>query len=166
MQDNAIMIGRPSQLTERDRRKCVAIIAEGDAVDGAFVQKWFPRSIVVAVKRSGAEIIGVGVIKPTRRQYAKTVAERSGFELDPEMHEIGYVTVREDRQRRGIGRAIVQALDSGHEAPLFATTSNESMKRALGQFGFVRRGNEWTGDRGGVLSLWVRDRRAPSPSGP
>ena len=151
------MITRPSQLTERDRRNCVALIAEGDAVDGAFVNKWFPRSIVVAVKRSGAEIVGVGVIKPTRRHYAKTVAERSGFELDPDMHEMGYITVREDHQRRGIARDIVKALDSEHEPPLFATTSNESMKRILGEFGFVRRGNGWTGDRGGVLSLWIRD---------
>ena len=159
------MITRPSQLTERDRRSCVALIAEGDAVAGAFVNEWFPRSIVVAVKRSGAEIVGVGAIKPTRRHYATTVAERSGFELNPEMHEMGYITVREDHQGCGIARDIVQALDSEHEPPLFATTSNESMKRILGEFGFVRRGKGWTGDRGGVLSLWIRDRHASS-SGP
>ena len=64
---------------------------------------------MIAVKRSGAEIVGVGVIKPTRRHYAKTVAERSGFELDPEMHEMGYITVRKDHPRRGIARDIVKA---------------------------------------------------------
>ena len=157
MQDNAVMIRRPSQLTEPERRECVALIAEGDAVGRAFVKKWFPRSIAVALKLSGAEIVGIGVIKPVRRGYAKTVAKRSGSELDPEMHEMGYITVREDHRRRGIAFAIAQALDSEHKAPLFATTSDESMKRTLGQRGFVPRGNEWTGDRGSVLSLWVRE---------
>ena len=157
MQDNAVMIRRPSQLTDTERMECVALIAEGDAVDRVFVKKWFPLSIAVALKLSGAEIVGIGVIKPIRQGYAKTVAKRSGFELDPEMHEIGYITVREDHRRHGIALAIAQALDSEHETPLFATTSNESMKRALGRCGFVRQGNEWTGDRGSVLSLWVRE---------
>ena len=155
MQDHASMIRRPAQMTERDRRTCVALIVEGDSVDRAHVKEWFPRSIMVAVKRSGGDIIGVGAIKPPR-PYTKRVAERSGFDLDPEMHEMGYITVREDHQGRRISRAIVQALDSEHEAPLFATTSSEAMKRTLRRFRFERRGTEWTGDRGSVLSLWVR----------
>ena len=157
MQDHAIMIRRPSQMTERDRRKCVDLIVEGEAVDRAYVEKWFPRSIVVAVKRSGGEIVGVGVIKPSRQRHAKTVAEGSGVDLDPEMHELGYITVREDHRRRGIARALVQVLDTEHEAPLFATTWKKSMKDLLGEFGFVQRGDEWTGDRDNDLSLWVRD---------
>jgi len=115
-----------------------------------------PHSIMVALRRSGADIIGVGAIKPPR-PYTKRVAERSGFDLDPEMHEMGYITVREDHQGRRISRAIVQALDSAHEAPLFATTSSEAMKRTLRRFRFEQRGTDWIGYRGSVLSLWVRD---------
>ena len=54
----------------------MALIAEGDAVDRASVERWFPHSTVVAVKRSGTEIIGVGVIKPAR-SYTERVAKRS-----------------------------------------------------------------------------------------
>ena len=112
---------------------------------------------MVAVKRSGAEIVGVGVIKPARPRYTETVAKRSGAELHPEMLELGYIVVKEEYRGHGISRAIVQVLHSAHEAPLFATTSDARMKRTLERFGFVRRGNEWTGDRGSVLSLWVRE---------
>ena len=157
MQDNAVMIGRPSQLTEPETRECVALIGEGDAVDRAFVETWFPRSIVVAVKRLGAEIVGIGTIKPARPTYTGTVAKRSGAELDPEMHELGYVAVKERHRGQGISHAIVQELLSAHDAPLFATTSDARMKRTLGRFRFVRRGSEWAGDRGSVLSLWVRE---------
>ena len=136
----------------------MALIAEGDAVDRAFVETWFPRSIVVAVKRSGAKIVGVGAIKTARPTYTATVAERSGFELQPEMHELGYITVKQEHQGRGMSGAIVKALHSAHKAPLFATTSDARMKRTLERFRFVRRGNEWTSARGGnVLSLWVRE---------
>ena len=152
------MVGCPSQLTEAERNECVALIVKGGAVNPASVERWFPRSIMVAVKRSGAEIIGVGVIKPARRRYAQTVATRSGAELHPDMHELGYVVVKEEHQGQGISRAVVQALLSEHDAPLFATTSDVRMTRTLERFGFVRRGNEWTSARGGnVLSLWVRE---------
>ena len=150
------MVGRPTQFTEAERNECVALIVKGGAVDPASVGKWFPRSIMVAVKRSGAEIIAVGVIKPPR-PYTETVANRSRIELHPDMHELGYVVVKEEYRGQGISRAIVQALLSAHEAPLFATTSNAGIKHTLEGVGFVRRGNEWTSARGGnVLSLWVR----------
>ena len=133
----------------------MALIVEGYAVDRTHVEEWFPQSPMVAVARSGADIVGVGAIKPPR-PYTKRVAERSGFDLDPQMHELGYITVREDHRGRRISHAIVQALDSEHEAPLFATTSSEAMKRTLRRFRFEPRGTEWT-RRGSVLSLWVRE---------
>ena len=135
----------------------MALIAEGDAVDRASVERWFPHSTVVAVKRSGTEIIGVGVIKPAR-SYTERVAKRSRAELDSKTHELGYVAVKKEHRRQGISRAIVQALLSGHDAPLFATTWDGWMKRTLKQFGFERRGNEWPSARGGNnVSLWVRE---------
>ena len=147
----------PSQLTVAETKACVALIAKGGAVSRTFVEQWFPRSIVVAVKQSGAEIVGVGVIKPTRRHYTETVAQQSGAELRPEMHELGYVVVKEEHRGHGISRAIVRALCSAHEAPLFATTSNALMQHTLERFGFVKRGTEWTGGSGKLLSLWVSE---------
>ena len=118
------MVACPSQLTESDRNECVALIVKGGAVNPASVERWLPSSIMAAVKRSGTEIIGVGVIKPARRRYAQTVATRSGAELHPDMHELGYVVVKEEHQGQGISRAVVQALLAEHDAPLFATTSD------------------------------------------
>ena len=91
LRDEAVVIAGPSQLTGAETRACVALSAEGDAVDRAFVEAWFPRSIMVVVKRSGPAIIGVGVIKPARPRYTETVSTRSGVELEPEMHELGYI---------------------------------------------------------------------------
>ena len=156
MRGNAVTVGCPSQLTEAETSECVALIAEGDAVDPDAAERWFPLSTVVAVKRSGADIIGVGVIKPAR-DYTETMARRSRAELHPETHELGYIVVKKEHRRQGISRVIVQALLSAHDAPLFATTSDEWMKHTLERFRFVRRGIEWPSTRGGnMLSLWVR----------
>ena len=133
----------------------MALIAEGGAVNRAYVEEWFPLSVVVAVKWSGAEVVGVGVIKPARPHTA-TVARQSDFKLHPKMRELGYITVKDEHQGQGISRAIVKALHSAHEAPLYATTSDERMRRTLERCGFVRRGNEWPGNDGSMLSLWVR----------
>ena len=119
------------------------------------VEKWFPLSVVVAVKWSGAEVVGVGVIKPPRPHTA-TVARQSGSELHPKMHELGYISVKEGHQGQGLSRDIVEALHSAHEAPLYATTSNERMRRTLERCRFERQGNDWRGNDGSKLSLWVR----------
>ena len=155
MRDNTVTLACPSRLTEPVRKACVALIANGGAVRPGYVEEWFPLSVVVAVKWSGAEVVGVGVIKPARPHTA-TVARESGFELHPKMHELGYVTVKPEHRGQGISRDIVEALHTAHEAPLYATTSNKWMRRTLGQCGFVRRGNEWPGNDDGMLSLWVR----------
>ena len=133
----------------------MALIADGGAVARAHVEDWFPPSVVVAVVWSGAKVVGVGVIKPARPHTA-TVARQSGFELHPKMHELGCITVKDEHQGQGISRAIVKALHAAHEAPLYATTSSERMRRTLERCGFVRRGNEWAGRDGSMLSLWVR----------
>ena len=133
------------------------LVVEGGAVDSDSVESWFPLSTVVAVKRSGAKIIGVGVIKPKRPGYTATVAKRSFAELNPEIHELGYVTVKKEHRQQGISRAIVEVLLSAHDAPLFATTSNPAMKCTLERFGFVQKGIKWSGNQGSRLSLWVRE---------
>ena len=151
------MIECPAQLTEAEKKECEALIVEGGAVSSDYVNRWFLRSIEVAVKRSGPDIVGVGVIKPFRPCYTANVARRSGSDLISETHELGYVTVKKAHRRRGISRAIIQALLSAHEGPLFATTSNAAIKCTLKRFGFVQRDNEWPGSRDSVLSLWVRE---------
>ena len=99
----------------------------------------------------GAEVAGVGVIKPARR-HTVTVARPSGFELHPPTRELGYISAKDERQGRGISRAIVEALHFAHEVPLFATTSNERMLRTLVRCGLARQGNDWCGDDGSMSS--------------
>lgn len=154
---DAVKIFHPQQLTTDEQGECVTLIVDGGAVKRAFVEDSFPRSIAVAVKRSGADIVGVGAIKPVRRSYTKKVARKSGVELDPETHELGYVAVKPRHRGLGIAHVIVQKLVSDREATLYATTSNRSMRSLLERSGFVRQGNEWTGDNCNKLSLWVRE---------
>lgn len=58
--------------------------------------------LFVVVKREGDQIVGVGAVKGQRPNYARTIAGRSGFEFDPQMHELGYVVVRASHRRRGL----------------------------------------------------------------
>ena len=133
----------------------MALIVSGGAVNRRYVEEEFPLAVVVAVKWSDGEVVGVGVIKRAR-SYTATVAGRSGFALDPKMHELGYIRVKDEHQGKQYSRALVEALQVAHEAPLFATTSSEPMRRTLARCGFVRQGNEWAGRDGSMLSLWVR----------
>ena len=154
----AVAIVRPSELTTVETRECVKLIVDGGAVGRTFVEQWFPGSIQVAVTRLGAEIVGVGVIKPGDRPHTATVAGQSGAELPPGVDELGYVAVKEEHQGQRISRDIVQALLSEHDGPLFATTWNARMRRTLVKVGFVQRGKGWPATGGGnTLSLWVRE---------
>ena len=131
------------------------LIVSGSAVERRHVEEEFPLAVVVAVKWSDGEVVGVGVIKRAR-DYTAMVARRSRFALDPKMHELGYISVQDEHQGKGISRALVGALQVAHEAPLFATTSSEPMRRTLAQCGFVKRGIEWPSRADSMLSLWVR----------
>ena len=155
MRDSAVRTVRPSKLTEAVSKECMALIVSGGAVERRHVEYWFPLSVVVAVKWSDGEVVGVGVIKRART-YTATVAARSGFALDPKMHELGYVRVKDEHQGKQYSRELVEALQVAHEAPLFATTSSKPMRRTLERCGFVKQGNEWAGGDDSMLSLWVR----------
>ncbi len=50
----------------------------------------------------------------------------------------------------------VAELLSHHEGSLFATTSDERMKKTLTKAGFVQSGLAWEGRKGQQLSLWLR----------
>jgi len=53
---------------------------------------------------------GVGAIKGQRANYARAIAQRSGFGFDPQTHEPGYMVVRESHRKRGISKAITERL--------------------------------------------------------
>lgn len=147
---------REGELSNDDVRDCVSLIAAGDAVDPESAAEHLPHCLFVVMKRDGDEIVGVGAIKGQRPNYARTIAQRSGFEFGSQTHEIGYIVVRESHRNRGISKAITERLLSLWEGPLFATTSNEYMQRGLFQVGFGRKGRSWKSQKGDDLHLWIK----------
>ncbi|MBI5818679.1 MAG: GNAT family N-acetyltransferase [Verrucomicrobia bacterium] len=139
----------------RELESCLEVIKEGGAVDPKAVTDELPQAIFVALKHAGGRVVGVGAIKRLRPLYAKGIAQKCGFEFDENLHELGYVSVRKTHRNQGIARALLlNLLDVCKTRPLFATTSNEAMKKLLSELGFQQHGKEWRGNNS-MLSLWI-----------
>jgi len=146
-----------SSLSKEDCEACIVLIKQGGAVD--LNSEELPHAEIVAIKRDGQAIVGVGAIKRCRPDYARTIAARSQFKFDPRSYELGYIVVKKSHPRQGqpLSPAIVAALLSKFaKRPLFATTSHERIKQTLRQAGFVPQGEVWRG-MSGELSLWIKD---------
>jgi hypothetical protein len=145
----------PADLRASERAACVCIVQQGSAVDPGSAAYEVPRASLIAVLRLGTQIVGVGAIKRTRKRYASDIARLSHYSFDPETLELGYVAIDETHRGKHLSHKIIAALLSNYQQPLFATTSNARMKRALTGAGFERKGKEWSGNTG-KLSLWLR----------
>ena len=133
-------------LSPEDVIACAALIAEGDAVDPDTAAEHLPRCLFVVVKRDGSQVVGVGAIKGQRSWYAKRIAskEKSGFEFEPHMHELGYVVTKESHRNRGISNEITAKLLLLFQGkPVWATTSNQFMESTLKKNGFTQKGASW-----------------------
>ena len=148
----------PGDLRKADLAACIAIVKKGDAVDGDSAARELSRAKMIAVVRTGAEIVGLGAIKRIRTTYASGISseKKSGFAFDPNIPEMGYIAVAQLHQNHGLSRQIVERLLS-QEVRLFATTSNDYMTATLERCGFVNRGRKWPGRKGNRLSLWIKD---------
>lgn len=145
----------PANLSAEDIGLCVSIITRGTAVDPESATTELPKARLVAIVREGAHIVGVGAIKRPRPQYASNVAKKSNFTFDRNTLELGYIAVEEAHRGHHLADSIVETLLYNYQGALFATTSNERMKRALKKAGFEQNGDEWKGRRN-TLSLWIR----------
>jgi GNAT superfamily N-acetyltransferase len=145
----------PSDLSHDEIEKCVSIVCDGGAVDRAKATRNIPRACALAVVRNGNIIVGFGAIKRLQRGHTADVSKRSGYPLDPLTPEVGYMAVLPTHRRKGLSRQILTALIGQHPGLLFATTDDIAMKKTLAGAKFVRKGDEWPGNRG-KLSLWVR----------
>ena len=143
-----------SDLTEAERTRCLQLIGHGNAVSIRAARRDFPRSLQIAVARRKGHVVGVGAIKPVR-EHAITVAELAHFPFDPDTPELGYVVVDSPHRGNKLSSRMAKML-SEYPGQLFATTSDPSMKSALRGAGFIDRGEEWTGRRGDMISLWIR----------
>jgi hypothetical protein len=150
----------PSDLSDEEAQLCLKIIQAGAAVSFARAKREFSNAMLVAVRREDDQIVGVGVVKMQRTDYATLIASpsKANFLFDSKMHEIGYVSVKKECEGRGHCQAIVASLLSGFlTRPVFATTFTDAMKHILPKFGFDRRGKDWRGDRGDDVSLWIKE---------
>ena len=112
---------------------------------------------MIAVVRTDGKIVGVRAIKRTRPAYASDKAAKSGVTFPATTLELGYVCVSAEHQRKGLSARIVASVIEQYTELLFATTSSSAMKKTLRSAGFVKRGCEWEGKNGVMLSLWLRD---------
>lgn len=150
------MIHAATDLTDTDRKACIKLIAEGDAVDPDSAANELPLASAVVTIRKDNEIVGVGVIKRIRTGYAADIAKKSHWSFDPATPELGYVSISEAHQGARLSGQIVTKLLTHATSTLFATTSNERMKKTLERAGFAQQGQEWKGKKA-ALSLWLRD---------
>jgi ribonuclease T len=142
-------------LPKVDLAQCLRLLEIGGAVNIESAAQELPVAPLVTVHRDGGNIVAVGAIKRKRPPYAEGVAKKSGVQFDDQCHEIGYVVVAETHGNRGLSKAITSKLLSEFgDRPLFATTSNNRMKRSLTRAGFTQRGKEWNG-KSPKLSLWM-----------
>ena len=145
----------PSDLSHEEIQQCVSIVCNGGAVDRTKATSNIPHARVLAVVRNRNIIVGFGGIKRPQRGHTADVSKRSGYPLDPLTPEVGYIAVLPTHRRKGLSRRILNALVRQHPDLLFATTDDIAMKKTLAAAEFIRKGDEWPGNRG-KLSLWVR----------
>jgi hypothetical protein len=145
----------PSERKREEMEKCMDLIGRGGAVNLRTMRRDLPRSLTVVIARHEGEIVGVGVIKPVREDYAAGIASKSGYNLPLDTPELGYVVVAQAHRGSGLSHGITALLLSLHKGRLFATTDSPMMKRALTNAGFLQVGKEWQGKRG-LLSLCER----------
>jgi hypothetical protein len=147
----------PGELSKTDIANCLSIIKDGDAVDYSSAAKQLPLAKLIAVVRAEKEIVGVAAVKNPRSAYASGIGKKSQFPFEKNMLEVGYVARRDSHRGHNLSQLLVTALTTAIPGvPLFATTSNETMKKTLKAAGFVRRGKEWTSKGKYDLSLWLK----------
>jgi hypothetical protein len=153
----AVRVLQPNALSKIDITRCLSLVNGGGALVVRVTANQVRQSKYVCVVRNGDEIVGVGVIKPPRPHYATGIAKKSGFDVDKNMLELGYVSRDPLHRGKSLSETIVAGLLSHCPvSPLFATTSNQKMKEALEHSGFVQKGKEWVGRDRKKLSLWLK----------
>jgi predicted GNAT family N-acyltransferase len=142
-------------LTDEELAASLTLLERGAAVNIGSAAEHLPNSHFQVLATRDDEIVGVGAIKRARPHYAAKTSCSSGYQIDPAMPELGYVTVDQEHRGHHLSSRIVAALMTRAKGPLFATTDKVEMKTVLAKNGFVRCGGEWDGETG-CLSLWIR----------
>lgn len=145
----------PDKLTEAEMAQCVAIVRAGGAITKGYETQGLRNTTVLAVVKRGGEIVGVGAIKKPRARTA-TIASKAAYDFPVDTPELGYIAIGKAHGGNNLSPRIVATLLDGHKGALFATTSHPKIKTVLKAAGFEVKGNEYEGNGGSKLSLWMK----------
>ena len=145
----------PATWQQGELDTCLALLAEGGAVDMHYATILLPRARTVALARHGAEIVGLAALKALRPSYNETVSRKSGFQLPADSLEMGYVVVSEQHRGRELASTLVSRLIPISRGRLFATTYAPAMIHILSAQGFEVFGKAWKSRNGKCVSLLV-----------
>ena len=160
---SAVKVGPLTDFSPEQMTRFAELVARGDEVDSVrLVQRIKSQGQWLACYVVEERLIGVGAVKRPLATYRTKVSAGSGVDLRQEDYpfELGWIFVDETFRRKGLSRAMCEALlalvsDSG----IFATTriDNEAMGRSLERLGFGRAGTPYKSLRGQYsLQLWLR----------
>lgn len=149
---------RSDALSPGELEACVVLLERGAAVDPISARRELPLAHARIVATLDGAIVGVGAIKRARAWYANKNSVSSGYAIDPNTLELGYVTIADAHRGHRLSSRIVDALLLKPWGALYATTDKDEMKTLLSNRLFVKQGREWDGTVG-CLSLWIRPAR-------
>jgi hypothetical protein len=72
----------PAELVKTEIQDCLSLIKEGGAlINSKTAANEFPHSAAIAIKRVEERIVGVGIIKQKRPQYASDIIKKADSNL-------------------------------------------------------------------------------------
>jgi GNAT superfamily N-acetyltransferase len=138
------------------------LVTEAGTVDPqGLKQRIRYASVLVFLRESNGQLVGVGALKHPLLSYRTKVFEKAGIQTlsDEYPVELGWVAVAKSHQGRGLSRRIISQLISlAENQNLFATTREDSRTmRFAGDYGFKLAGKPYPSGRGYDLVLYLRN---------
>jgi predicted GNAT family N-acyltransferase len=157
-QEIPAVCSRAEMVNTKRLEEFVSLVESGGAIDSDSIEQQLPKAESIAfIDRSG-KIVAAAAKKKPSAHYAESISCKSGYHLAHDTPEMGYVVVAKGCEgQRLSSKVIARILFEFGDGPVFATTSEQKIKRVLAKSGFNWVGHEWKSDRTGeMLSLWVR----------
>ena len=137
------------------------VVQAGTVDPEGLTQRIHDASLLLLLRESNGRLVGVGALKKPLLSYRTRVFVKAGVATlsDGYPVELGWVTVDESHQGRGLSRRIIAQLISVSESQnLFATTRvNARTMRFAGDYGFKAAGKPYSSGRGYDLVLYLRN---------
>jgi hypothetical protein len=150
---------REELLAKNRLEEFVLLVAEGGAVHPDSISAKLPKAEKIAFIEREGRFVAVVAKKHAKASYAADIASKSKYPLQSDVPELGYVAVSKScRGQHLSGKVVRRILFEFADGPVFATTSDKTMKYLLGKIGFSWVDHEWKSERTGeMLSLWIKN---------